>query len=223
MDGTARRVRGGKAVAEWRLYTFVDTAYLRGRDPVAVAHALCEGGSDAVQIRAKGAPLSEVRRLIEAVLPVLDAAGVATVVNDHPGLAVSCGAPWVHLGQEDFFDAGHRGVDDLPCRRAGCRVGLSTHAPDQCERAVRAGADYVAIGPVYATGTKPTARPVTLEYVRWAGASVTVPWFAIGGINLRTVDAVVEAGARSICVVSAILDSPDIAAACREFRRRLPD
>jgi len=212
-----------KPIRDCRLYTFVDTAYLKGRDPVAVAAALCEGGSDIVQIRAKGLPPSDVRRLVETVVPVLDSAGVAAVVNDHPEIAMACGAPWVHLGQEDFFDAGHRQVSELPCRRAGCRVGLSTHAPDQCERAILAGADYVAIGPVFATGTKPTARPVTLDYVRWARATVQVPWFAIGGINLTTVDAVVEAGARSICVVSAILNAPDIAAACREFRRRLPD
>jgi thiamine-phosphate pyrophosphorylase len=64
---------------------------------------------------------------------------------------------------------------------------------------------------------------VTLDYVRWAREHVRVPWFAIGGIHLGTVDAVVEAGARSICVVSAILNAPDVAAACREFRRRLPD
>lgn len=101
------------------------------------------------------------------------------------------------------------------------RIGLSTHAPAQCERAVAAGADYVAIGPVYPTGTKPTAKPVTLNYVRWAAANVTVPWFAIGGINLATLDDVLAAGARRICVVSAILNAPDVAAECRKFRARI--
>jgi thiamine-phosphate pyrophosphorylase len=211
-----------KPIADCRLYTFIDTAYLHGRDAVSVARALCAGGSDLIQLRAKGASAAEVQRLAEAVLPVLQAAGVGLVINDHPEVAVAVGAPWVHLGQEDFFDAGHHTVAELVCRRAGCQVGLSTHAPDQCARAVAAGADYVAIGPVFATGTKPTARPVTLDYVRWAREQVSIPWFAIGGINFDTVDAVVEAGARSICVVSAILNAPDIAAACREFRRRLP-
>jgi thiamine-phosphate pyrophosphorylase len=97
-------------------------------------------------------------------------------------------------------------------------VGLSTHAPAQAQRAVEAGADYVAIGPVYATGTKPTARPVTLDYVRWAASHVRVPWFAIGGINLQTLPAVLEAGARRVCVVSAILNAPDVAAECRKYR-----
>ena len=65
------------------------------------------------------------------------------------------------------------------------RIGLSTHSPEQAKRALAAGPDYIAIGPVYATGTKPMAKPVTLEYVRWAAANVNIPWFAIGGINLR--------------------------------------
>ncbi len=86
---------------------------------------------------------------------------------------------------------------------------------------MNAGADYLAIGPVFATGTKPGAKPVTLEYVRWAAANVTIPWFAIGGINLQTLAEVLAAGARRICVVSAILNAPDIAQACAEFRRKL--
>ncbi len=85
-------------------------------------------------------------------------------------------------------------------------------------------ADYLAIGPVYATGTKPSAKPVTLEYVRWAAApqsGVKIPWFAIGGISLENLGDVLAAGARRVCVVSAILNTPDVTGACAEFRRRL--
>jgi thiamine-phosphate pyrophosphorylase len=74
---------------------------------------------------------------------------------------------------------------------------------------------------VYATGTKPQAKPVTLEYVRWAAANLTVPWFAIGGINLDNLDDVLAAGARRTCVVSAILNADDVTGACRTFRERL--
>jgi thiamine-phosphate pyrophosphorylase len=98
---------------------------------------------------------------------------------------------------------------------------LSTHRPEEAQRAVRARADYIAIGPVYATTTKPTAKPVTLDYVCWAAANVTTPWFAIGGITLANVNQVIAAGARRICVVSDILNAPDIAARCREFKARL--
>ena len=82
-----------------------------------------------------------------------------------------------------------------------------------------AGAEYIAIGPVYATATKPGVKPVTLDYVRWAAANVKIPWFAIGGINLQNLDEVLKAGARRVCVVSAILNVEDIAATCRQFRK----
>jgi thiamine-phosphate pyrophosphorylase len=100
-------------------------------------------------------------------------------------------------------------------------VGLSTHEPTQARRAVAAGADYLAIGPVYATPTKPSAKPVTLEYVRWAAAHLKVPWFAIGGIHLDNLAEVIAAGARRICVVSAILNADDVVAACRQFKLKL--
>ena len=101
-------------------------------------------------------------------------------------------------------------------------LGLSTHSPEQAERALRAGPDYIAIGPVFATPTKPGRPAVTLDYVRWAAKHVDIPWFAIGGITLQNLDEVLAAGATRICVVSAILKEPDIAKTCREFRDRLP-
>jgi thiamine-phosphate pyrophosphorylase len=210
-----------KSLADSKLYTFVDTAYLQGRAPEVVAQQLCDGGSDLVQLRAKNASPGEIRILAEKILPVTRRAKVSLVINDHLEIAREIGAEYCHLGQEDFFDAGHTRVSQLKTPDGRPLIGLSTHASAQAERAVVAGADYVAIGPIYATGTKPTAKPVTLDYVRWAAAHVTVPWFAIGGVNLQTIDDVLAAGGRRVCVVSAILNAPDIAKACREFRRRL--
>ena len=126
-----------------------------------------------------------------------------------------------HLGQEDFFDAGHKHCSEVRNQKSEVKIGLSTHAPEQAKRALAAGPDYIAIGPVFATGTKPTAKPVTLEYVRWAAKNVTIPWFAIGGINLENLGDVLAAGATRVCVVSAILNAPDVTKACAEFRRRL--
>ena len=268
-----------KPLFDCRLYAFVDSAYLNGREPADIARALCDGGSDLIQLRAKDAPVDEVERMAEVILPITREAGVRLVINDHWDLANRLGADICHLGQEDFFDAGHanksdlgarvrdpqqqpigdgpepvRGQDDA-LRRCGSQtrgpetpaardsnlsthnslarrseakaaqpstlLGLSTHAPEQAERAIAAEADYIAIGPVYATGTKPTAKPVTLEYVSWAAEHVKIPWFSIGGINLSNIDEVLEAGARRICVVSAILNAPDIARACQEYRDRL--
>jgi thiamine-phosphate pyrophosphorylase len=210
-----------KSLADCRLYTFVDTAYLHGRSPVEVAQRLCDGGSDMVQLRAKHSSRDEVLRMAESILPITRQAGVPLVINDHLDVAYEVGAEVCHLGQEDFFDAGHTEVAELKKPGSKLMIGLSTHAPEQAARALAAGADYVAIGPIYATGTKPTARPVTLEYVKWAAANLTVPWFAIGGVNLVTLDEVKRAGARRICVVSAILNATDTAQACRNFLSQL--
>ena len=210
-----------KPLADCRLYTFVDTAYLHGRAPELVAQQLCDGGSDLIQLRAKNFPPEEIRAMAEKILPVTRRASVGLVINDHLTIARETGAEFCHLGQEDFFDAGHTQVSELRIANCELRIGLSTHAPAQAQRALKAGADYLAIGPIYATGTKPTAKPVTLDYVCWAAAHATVPWFAIGGMNLQTLDAVLAAGAKRICVVSAILNAPDLVKACAEFRRRL--
>ncbi|HEX7470811.1 MAG TPA: thiamine phosphate synthase [Verrucomicrobiae bacterium] len=213
-----------KLLAACRLYTFVDTSYLRGRTPKLVAQQLCDGGSDLIQLRAKNLPYDEIRRMAEAILPITRRAKVGFVINDHLALAQEIGADLCHMGQEDFFDAGHVHVCQLrtpPRAGATLRLGLSTHTPAQARRALDAGPDYIAIGPVYATPTKPNAKPVTLEYVRWAAANVKIPWFAIGGINLKTIDEVVAAGAKRVCIVSAILNADDVAKACKEFKRRL--
>ncbi len=210
-----------KPLADCRLYTFVDTAYLAGRDPAELARQLCDGGSDLIQLRAKGLPPDEVLRMAEAVAPVVRRRGVRFVINDHLDIAGAVRADVCHLGQEDFFDAGFTHVSQLTGRPEDCEIGLSSHAPEQALRAVAAGADYVAVGPVFPTGTKPGRAAVTLDYVRWAAANLPVPWFAIGGIHLANLDSVLAAGATRICVVSAILNASDIAGACREFRKRL--
>ena len=201
-----------KPLDQCRLYTFVDAAYLRGRDPREMARELCEGGSDLVQLRAKGWNAEQVRAAADAILPITRAANVGLVINDFPEIAKDVGADLCHLGQEDYFDANLR--SKVP-------FGLSSHAPEQARRALEAKPAYIAIGPVYATGTKPTAKPVTLDYVQWAAANVKMPWFAIGGITLQNLEELLGAGAQRICVVSAILNAPNVRQACQAFAERL--
>jgi thiamine-phosphate pyrophosphorylase len=209
-----------KPLADCKLYTFVDTAYLNGRAPEYIAQQLCDGGADLIQIRAKNSSLEEICSMAEAILPITKQASVGLVINDHLSIARQIGAELCHLGQEDFFGEENSHVSNL-AERGSVQIGLSTHAPEQAQKAIAAGADYIAIGPVYATGTKPTAKPVTLDYVRWAAANIKIPWFAIGGINLKNIHDVLAAGAQRICVVSAILNSDDIAAICHQFKERL--
>ncbi len=210
-----------KPLSDCKLYAFVDAAYLRGRRPGDLARALCDGGADIIQLRAKDFPLEDIRRMGEAIAPICAAAGVPLVINDYPEIAANLGADFCHLGQGDFFGQGHTHTAALRKRYPEMRLGLSTHSHAEAERALQAEPDYIAIGPVYPTATKPEAEPVTLDYVRWAAANGRVPWFAIGGINLQNLDHVLAAGARRICVVSAILSAPDIAFACRAFKNRL--
>jgi len=187
-----------------------------------VAQALCAGGSDLIQLRAKDCAPNEVRHLAEQILPITTSAGVPLVINDYLPIANDLKAPYCHLGQEDFFQTGHQYLREILPPGQSLRVGLSSHSPEQAKRAITAGADYLGVGPVFPTATKPEASPVTLDYVRWAAVNITIPWFAIGGINLKTLDQVLDAGARRICVVSAILNAPSIFHACQEFKRRLP-
>lgn len=177
-----------------------------------------------IQLRAKLSSPEEIRRMAEAILPITRRAGVCLVINDYPEIAKAVGAEFCHLGQEDFFDRAHGRAREPGGERAGrggMRIGLSSHAPEQARRAIEAGADYLAVGPVYETATKPGSKPVTVEYVRWAAQNVKTPWFAIGGIHLKNLDEILAAGARRICVVSAILNAPDPAQACREFGKHL--
>jgi thiamine-phosphate pyrophosphorylase len=210
-----------KPLADCRLYAFIDTAYFHGRAPDVFAQQLCDGGADLIQLRAKKSAPDEIRRMAEAILPVTRRAKVGLVINDHPEIAGETGAEFCHLGQEDFFGAGHKHVSELSPLNSQLQTGLSTHTPEQAIRALAAEPSYIAIGPVYSTGTKPMAKPVTLEYVRWAAANVKIPWFAIGGINLGNLDDVLAAGARRICVVSAILNATNVTKACSQFRHRL--
>ena len=206
-----------KQLTDCRLYTFVDGAYLNGREPIEIARQLCEGGADLIQLRAKDWPKEKVRTIAESLLPTTRDAGVALVINDHWEIANEIGADFCHLGQEDFFETANSPQPSASTPQ----LGLSTHAPEQAEQAMTAGAAYLAVGPVFATPTKPGRPAVTLDYVHWATGHIDQPWFAIGGITLDNVDDVLAAGASRVCVVSAILNESNIAHACQQFRERL--
>jgi thiamine-phosphate pyrophosphorylase len=135
---------------------------------------------------------------------------VPLVVNDRPDLAARVHADFVHLGQEDMAVA--------EARSFGVGVGLSTHAPEEIDRA---DADYLGVGPVFATPTKEGRAPVGLELVRYAATHAVRPWFAIGGIDAANARDVVAAGARRIAVVRAIGEATDPERAARELRAAL--
>ncbi len=211
-----------KAIADCYLYGFIDTAYLNGRSVTDLTACLCDNGVDLLQLRAKDLEPRRVPYLAEEIKSVTDRFGVPLVINDYPDVAFKIGAAYCHMGQEDLrldetLDTDFKTYDP----KGGFEWGVSTHSPAQAARSISMGAAYLGVGPVYPTGTKPNANAVTLEYVRWASKNVTIPWFAIGGICFSNLDQVLEAGARRICVVSAILNAPDTARACKSFKERL--
>jgi thiamine-phosphate pyrophosphorylase len=148
-----------------------------------------------------------------------DRHGALFWLNDRPDLALRCGADGIHVGQDDEPPESVRervGEDLL--------VGLSTHSPEQLERALGAGVDEVSVGPVYETPTKPGRPAAGLDYVRHAAVRAPgVPWFAIGGINPANVREVIAAGAERIVVARAIRDADDPAAAAAALRAALEE
>src|SRR5262245_46336910 len=120
-----------KQLSQCQLYTFIDTAYLYGRRPADVAQALCDGGSDVIQLRAKSLSFDEIRRMADEILPMTRRAGVNLVINDFPDIAHATGAQFCHLGQEDFFDAGYTKANQVLPVGSILQVGMSSHAPAQ--------------------------------------------------------------------------------------------
>ncbi|MBV9195508.1 MAG: thiamine phosphate synthase [Solirubrobacterales bacterium] len=183
--------------------------------------AALRGGVDIVQLRVKDGSDDAVLAAARRFRALCHRQGALFIVNDRPDLAVAADADGVHVGQDDEpLWAARRlvGAERL--------VGLSTHSPEQVDAAVgRAGsavADYIGVGPVYATPTKPGRPAVGLGLVRYAAAHAAVPFFAIGGIGPENVSAVVAAGAERIAVVRALTDADDPEAAAAQLRRRLP-
>ncbi|MDX6665808.1 MAG: thiamine-phosphate pyrophosphorylase [Solirubrobacteraceae bacterium] len=184
-----------------------------GRPLAGVLEAALRGGVDIFQLRDKHAGDEEILAAAAVARELCTDAGALFIVNDRPDLALAAGADGVHVGQDDGPVAAARAV--VGAERI---VGRSTHEPAQL--AASAGADYVAVGPVHATPTKPGRPAAGIGYVRHAAAMAAagVPWFAIGGIDAANLGDIVAAGARRIVVVRAIAEAADPESAARELR-----
>ena len=175
------------------------------------------GGVDIVQLRDKRSPRERLVPLAEELKEACGRAGALFTVNDDVELARLVGAGGVHLGEDDAPTSHARGVlgpDVLVGRSAGGVAGAL--------EAVRGGADYLGVGAVFATPTKPDGEVAGLDLIRaLAREDLPVPWFAIGGVTLETAPSVAAAGAPGFAVVRAVLDAEDPGAAALELRRNL--
>ncbi len=171
------------------------------------------GGADAVQLRDKNASGDELLRQARELLRVTRPLGVPLIVNDRVDVAKAADVDGVHLGQEDGSLAHAKavfGADKI--------YGRSTHSPEQGLAAQEEGFDYIGVGPVYGTPTKPGRLPVGLEYVRYAAGNLDVPFVAIGGIDGSNIKDVLAAGARTIAVVRAVFGQAEVRRAAGELK-----
>ena len=178
--------------------------------------AALSGGVDIVQLRLKDASDGEIVAAARVFRAASDRHDALFVINDRPELVEACRADGVHVGQDDASPSSARSTVGR-----GRIVGLSTHSREQIEAAAGEPVDYIAVGPVFQTPTKPGRLPVGGELVRFAARSVEAPWFAIGGIDTENAAEVVAAGAERLAVVRAIRDALDPAAAARALRTAL--
>jgi thiamine-phosphate pyrophosphorylase len=195
-----------------RLYLCCE-ARPRGEDPEPLLRAALNGGVDIVQLREKRLPQREIELAAQTFRRLCDTYSALFVVNDDPDLARACNADGVHVGQEDMAASEARAA-----LGPEAVVGLSTHSKEQIAASAEQPVDYISAGPIWETPTKEGRPGVGLELIRHAAAHAPHPFFAIGGIDPSNAAAVVDAGARRLCVVRAIRDAEEPAAAAEELR-----
>ncbi|MBA2693754.1 MAG: thiamine phosphate synthase [Rubrobacter sp.] len=179
--------------------------------------AAVRGGVDIVQFREKRSSREEALPLAEELRDICERGGALFTVNDDAELAKASGAAGLHIGQEDGKLSAARDVlGDEPF------IGRSAGTMEEAREAVAEGADYLGVGAVYATPTKPDGDVAGLGFIReLARSGLPVPWFAIGGVTLDAAPEVAEAGAWGFAVVRAVLDAEDPENAAREMRNFL--
>ena len=189
-----------------RLYGIIDLGYVEGPDAALVVEQMVEGGVDLIQLRGKGKSLDELAGYAARLHELTAGFLTSLIVNDHAEIASRVPVEGVHVGQDD---------DSIEVARRKARrqivVGKSTHSFEQALAAQREGADYIGFGPIFATPTKPDYPPIGLADISRVHAEVSLPIFCIGGINIDNLQSVIDAGAKRVVMVSALLKAHSIA------------
>ncbi len=204
------------AFANFRLYAITD---LKTSDPdiLKKIDAAYRGGADIVQLRSKTLSDRELIALARKIRLMANRRRKLFFINDRVDLAIIAGADGVHLGQEDLPVEEARKLS----RKAGAKlfIGKSTHSLEQAQTAAREKVDYIGVGPVFQTPTKPGRTPVGLELVKKVSQKVKIPFVVIGGIDEANIDRVLAAGATRIAVVRAVFAANNPYEASRRLRR----
>ncbi len=205
-----------KSLKNWRLYVITDPQAIGRRSIVDVVKKVIEGGASVVQLRDKSASDAELVETAKRLLKLTRPKRIPLIINDRLRVAKLSGADGVHLGQEDTSLKEARAVLGMDAL-----IGRSTHSKLQACEAEREGFDYIGIGPVFKTPTKPAYRPVGLKLVRFASKNIQIPFVAIGGIGGDNIGKVAKAGAKTVAVVRAIMADPDPKKATRDLLKKM--
>ena len=189
-----------------RLYGIIDLGYVEESDVTHVAEQMIEGCVDMIQLRGKGKSLDELTGYAARLHEITARSSTPLIVNDHAEIARRVPVEGVHVGQDDV-------LIEVARRKVGRAVliGKSTHSLEQALAAQREGADYIGFGPIFATPTKPDYAPIGLTDIRRVHAEINLPIFCIGGINIDNLQSVIDAGAKRVVMVSALLKAHSIA------------
>ena len=211
----ALTLRPAGVFAEVRLYVLITESACRG-DWYETAEAAIRGGADAVQLREKslegGELLGRARRIVE----LCRRHRVISIINDRPDIALLSGADGVHVGQGDL-----PAVEVRKLIGPSGIIGVSTHRIEQAKQAVLDGADYIGVGPVFRSGTKPRDFVAGLEYAKEVAKTVFIPAVAIAGITEENVGEVLSSGMRAVAVTAAVVDCDDVESAVRRMKSLL--
>jgi thiamine-phosphate pyrophosphorylase len=189
-----------KQLHDCRLYGIIDLGYVEPSDAGHVVEQLIEGGVDLIQLRGKERSIEDLSRIAAELHELTAKSSTPLIVNDYAQIASRVSVEGVHVGQDDDSI-------EVARQKAGREVliGKSTHSLEQARAAQREGADYIGFGPIFATPTKPDCAPIGLADIRRVHAEVNPPIFCIGGINIDNLQSVLDAGAKRVVMVSALL------------------
>lgn len=181
-----------------------------------IARKTISAGADILQLRAKSCSDRRILKIGRAIKNLVRKSKVLFVLNDRADLARIIDADGLHLGQEDLPVKDARNILDN-----NKIIGLSTHSVEEAKEAERQKADYIAVGPIFPTATKPQSIALTPSIIRKIKDKVKIPFVAVGGINLDNLDQVLTCGAQRVAVCRAIITAKDVSATTKEFRQRL--
>jgi thiamine-phosphate pyrophosphorylase len=192
-------------LANARLYGIIDLGYVERGGAARIVEQMIEGGVDLIQLRGKNKSIGELVDLAAELHDFITKSSTRLIVNDYAEIARAAPVEGVHVGQDDDSI-------EIARQKAGREilVGKSTHSLEQARAAQDEGADYIGFGPIFATPTKPDYAPIGLENIRRVHAEVNLPIFCIGGINIDNLQSVIDAGAKRVVMVSALLKAQNI-------------